>query len=106
MLIARRAAAGPSRQLVGFEITGRGVARADYPVAAGGEVIGRVTSGAPSPTLGHCIGLAYVAPEFATPGTELEVQIRGRGVEARVVKTPFVSRRSAGAPPESLPVGE
>ena len=96
-----------------LEITGRGVARAGYPLtsltspasanalAAGDRAIGLVTSGAPSPTLGHSIGLAYVEPEFAALGTKLEVQIRGRGVDARVVKTPFVSRGSTGAPASS-----
>jgi aminomethyltransferase len=104
--IARRAEAGHAQQLVGFEITGRGVARAGHSLKSpnplnpsnapteGDGVIGRVTSGAPSPTLGHSIGLAYVAPEYAAVGTQLEVQIRGRGVAARVVKTPFVSARS------------
>ena len=95
--IARRAAAGHTHQLAGFEITGRGVARAGYPVAVGDRLIGRVTSGAPSPTLGVCIGLAYLETACSAPGTELEVQIRGRGVAARVVKTPFVSPRSPGA---------
>ena len=111
--IARRAAAGPTQQLVGFEVTGRGVARAGYSLKAlnpskspaegdpGNGVIGRVTSGAPSPTLGHSIGLAYVAPEFAALGTELEVQIRGRGVAARVVKTPFVSAGGSAGSPKS-----
>jgi aminomethyltransferase len=75
---------------VGFELEGRGVARAEYPVAAGGEVVGVVTSGAPSPTLGKSIGLAYVPPALATPGTRIDVIIRGRGTPARVVETPFV----------------
>jgi len=88
--IARRRDAGPERSLVGFEIEGRGVARAGYDIAHNGRTVGRVTSGAPSPTLGKSIGLAYVPPELATPGTALDVVIRGRRVAARVVETPFV----------------
>jgi aminomethyltransferase len=88
--IRRRRDAGHERALVGFELEGRGVARAEYPVAAGGEVVGVVTSGAPSPTLGRSIGLAYVPPALAAPGTRIDVIIRGRGAPARVVETPFV----------------
>ena len=66
------------------------MARAGYDIARDGRKVGRVTSGAPSPTLGKSIGLAYVPPELATPGTPLEVVIRGREVPARVVETPFV----------------
>ena len=112
--IARRAAEGHRHQLIGLAITGRGVARAGHALAAPSRsaaarpshpdpslkrVIGRVTSGGPSPTLGHAIALAYVEPEFAEPGTELEVQIRDRGVAARVVKTPFVPSSPMGQTP-------
>jgi aminomethyltransferase len=94
--IERRRAAGHPRALVGFVLDGRGVARAEYPVAVAGERVGRVTSGAPSPTLGRCIGLAYVPPALAAPGTRLEILIRGRAVPASVVETPFVR----GGPPK------
>jgi aminomethyltransferase len=88
--ILRRRDAGHERALVGFELEDRGVARAQYPVAAGGEIVGVVTSGAPSPTLGKSIGLAYVPLTLTTPGTRIDVIIRGRGAPARVVETPFV----------------
>jgi aminomethyltransferase len=88
--IERRAVRGHERLLAGFILETRGVARSDYPIAAGGEIVGRVTSGAPSPTLGKSIGLGYVRPEFAMVGTPIEIEVRGRGVPARIVETPFV----------------
>jgi aminomethyltransferase len=88
--IARRHAAGESRTLVGFELLVPGVARAEHEVAHAGRTVGRVTSGAPSPTLGKSIGLAYVPPDLAGVGTPLEILIRGRACAARVVETPFV----------------
>ncbi len=88
--IARREAEGRPRQLVGFELTERGIARAGYEVAVNGETVGGVTSGGPSPTLGKSIGLAYVPPQLAEPGTVLDIVIRGRAVSGRVVETPFV----------------
>ena len=52
--------------------------------------MGIVTSGGPSPTLRKSIGLAYVPPELSATGTRFDVVIRGRGVRACVVETPFV----------------
>ena len=88
--LQRQREAGCERALVGFTLEGRGVARADYPVARDGETVGRVTSGAPSPTLGVSIGLAYVPTALAAVGSAFDVVIRGRAVPARVVETPFV----------------
>jgi len=96
--IRHRRHAGAARALVGFEVTGRGIARSGYPVLAAGEIAGRVTSGAPSPTLGRAIGLAYVPPAHAAIGTPLEIEVRGRAIPARVVETPFVSGKVAGRP--------
>jgi aminomethyltransferase len=96
--IRRRRDAAPVRALVGFTVTGRGIARAGYPVCAAGERVGHVTSGGPSPTLDSAIGLAYVPPKLAPPGTALEIEVRGRAIPARVVETPFVSGRAAGRP--------
>ncbi len=88
--IARRQAAGATRALIGFALEGRGIARAGYPVLVGGEPVGVVTSGAPSPTLDRAIGLAFVPPEHAEPGCPIDVLIRRRPTPARVVETPFV----------------
>jgi aminomethyltransferase len=94
--LRRRRSEGPGRALVGFALEGRGVAREGYAVASGGAPVGVVTSGAPSPTLGKSIGLAYVPPQLASTGTRLEVMIRGRAAPARVVETPFVKGAQAG----------
>lgn len=80
--------------LVGLHGLGRRAARHGYPVTtpAGDAVVGRVTSGAPSPTLGHPIAMAYVRPEASEPGTELAVDVRGRSEPVRVVPLPFYRR--------------
>lgn len=84
---------GVRRKLVGFEMTGRGIARHGYPVkSTSGEVIGQVTSGSPSPTLGKNIGLAYVPVGQDKIGTPILVDCRGKDIEAVVVKTPFYKR--------------
>jgi aminomethyltransferase len=57
-----------------------------------GATIGRVTSGAPSPTLGIAIGLGYVSPEHASVGSEIAIAIRGKSVAAQVIETPFVAK--------------
>jgi aminomethyltransferase len=85
--------AGAKRKLVGLEMTERGIARDGYEVLDGsGHEIGYVTSGSPAPFLKKNIALAYVPPEFAAVGTELKVEIRGQGVGARVVPSPFYKR--------------
>ncbi len=83
---------GRKRQLVGFELEDRGIARADHPIRVAGEIVGRVTSGAPSPSLGKSVGLGYVPPRHAHPGTAIEVVVRERPLRARIVKTPFVRK--------------
>ncbi len=88
--IARDRDAGLKSRLVGFALEERGVARAGCAVALAGKTIGRVTSGGPSPTLGKSIGLAYVPPEMAKPGSKFQVIVRDRALRARVVNTPFV----------------
>lgn len=84
---------GVSRKLVGFEMIDRGIPRHDYPVAdANGQVIGKVTSGTQSPTLGKAIGLAYVNTEFAKSGSEIHIMIRDKAVKAIVCKIPFLRK--------------
>jgi aminomethyltransferase len=84
---------GVSRKLVGFEMIDRGIPRHDYPVADSiGQVIGKVTSGTQSPTLGKAIGLAYVNTEFAKSGSEIHIMIRDKAVKALVCKIPFLRK--------------
>lgn len=90
-LVAQRAQ-GVRRRLVGFEMRERGIAREGYPVLDDGAEVGRVTSGTHSPTLGRALGMAYVPLEQSEVGSSLTVGIRGRGVAAEVVETPFYRR--------------
>jgi aminomethyltransferase len=85
--------AGIRRRLVGFEVVDPGLARRGHDLYVGGEKVGTVTSGTQTPYLKKSIGLAYVAVGAASPGTELEVDIRGRRARARVVPLPFYKRR-------------
>jgi aminomethyltransferase len=82
------------RTLVGLEMVDRGIARDDYKVLdTSGREVGYVTSGSPSPFLKKNIALAYVPPELAALGTTVQVEIRGQGVKAQVVPTPFYKRQ-------------
>ncbi|MFJ1916184.1 glycine cleavage system aminomethyltransferase GcvT [Streptomyces sp. NPDC088147] len=91
---AERAASAPPRKLVGLIAEGRRVPRAGYQVVAGGAVVGEVTSGAPSPTLGRPIAMAYVDAAHAAPGTAgVGVDIRGSHEPYEVVALPFYKRQ-------------
>jgi aminomethyltransferase len=83
---------GPSRKLVGIEMIDKGIPRTHYDVLDGEEVIGFVTTGTQSPTLGKNVGLALINAEYTTEGTEVTVQVRKRQLKAKVVKTPFYKR--------------
>jgi aminomethyltransferase len=83
---------GAPRKLVGFEVVGRGIARHGYPVFVNAEPSGAVTSGSYAPFLEKSIGLCYLPAATTGVGTDLEVEVRGRRVPARVVPTPFYKR--------------
>jgi aminomethyltransferase len=83
---------GVRQRLVGFEMTERGIARDGQEVLIEGARRGRVTSGSPAPFLKKNIGLAYVPTEYAEAGREIQIDVRGRAVGARIVKTPFYKR--------------
>ncbi len=91
--LVKQKAAGVPRKLVGFTLTDPGIARHGYPVLQDGRKVGDVTSGTKSPSLGIPIGLAYVPTALAAEGSAFAVEIRGRAVTARVVKTPFYTRK-------------
>jgi aminomethyltransferase len=89
---------GLSRKLVGFEMTGRGIARHGYPILdRTGKQVGVCTSGGPAPTLGKNIGLGYVPVAISEIGTGFLVDCRGKSIEAVVVKTPFYRRAAPSA---------
>jgi aminomethyltransferase len=92
-------AAGLARKLVGFEMTGPGIARHGYKAyTAGGE--GIVTSGTQTPLLKKAIGFAYLPIAATTLGTDFDVDVRGRRVPARVVSRQFYKRApKSGSPP-------
>ena len=88
---------GVEKRLVGIEMQGRHIARHGYPVKYEGQVVGEVTSGTLSPTIGKAIALAYVPTSLSKMGQQLEVEIRGKTYPALVVKKPFY--RSQNRPP-------
>ncbi|EZH67747.1 glycine cleavage system protein T [Bacillaceae bacterium JMAK1] len=84
---------GVKRQLVGIEMIGKGIPRTDYPLYnEREEVIGHVTSGTQSPTLGTNVGLALLDEAYTAIDTTVRVGIRKRIVEAKVIQTPFYKR--------------
>lgn len=81
---------GVVRKLVAFEVIDRGIPRHGYRLMnAEGETIGEVTSGTMSPTRKIGIGMGYVKPEYSKLGTEIFIDIRGKGIKALIVKPPF-----------------
>jgi len=89
--------AGLSRNLVGFEMRDRGIARHGYMIAdvSSGAYLGEVTSGTVGPTVGKNIGMGYVPVSHAQPGTRIVIDCRGKPVHAEVVKGPFYRRPGA-----------
>jgi len=89
----RARVAGVTKTLVGLEMVDRGIARDGYKVLdSSGTEIGYVTSGSPAPFLKKNIGMAYVSPQHAAIGATLQVKVRGQGVKAQVIPTPFYKR--------------
>lgn len=85
---------GVPRKLVGFELLERGIPRHDYEIVnANGNVIGRVTSGTMSPSLGKAIGLGYVEKSHLSETSEIYIRIRNKDIKAEVVKLPFYKNK-------------
>jgi aminomethyltransferase len=93
--IAAARAEGTAEKLVPFRIEGRGIPRPGNAALHEGEQAGTVTSGTFSPSLELGIGMAYVAAELTEPGTELEIDIRGRRRPARVASKPLYEKEGA-----------
>jgi aminomethyltransferase len=91
--LARQKQEGLKRKRIGIEMVDRGVPRAGYALLAGGQQIGELTSGTIGPSLNKTIGMGYVPPDYARPGTLLEVDIRGKRAAATVVSLPFYKRQ-------------
>ena len=92
--ILKALADGPARVRVGLHVKEGAPAREGAEIAdADGNVVGKVTSGGPSPTLGKNIAMGYVPPALAELGTELKVIVRGKAAAAEVVALPFVASR-------------
>lgn len=82
---------GISRRLVGFVVNAdRFIPRKDYKIFSGDKEIGKVTSGNMSPILEKPIGMGYVAVDYKSPGTQIEIEARGKKFPAEVIKLPFV----------------
>ena len=89
-ILEKQKAEGLNRKLVGFEMIDRGIPRHGYElVNAEGEKVGEVTSGTMSPIRKIGIGMGYIQTAYATPGTEVFIDVRGRKLKAMVVKPPF-----------------
>ena len=87
VLLAQKEKGDLKKKLVGFQMLDRAVARHGYAVYQNGNPIGKVTSGAPSPSLKCNIGFASISP---TTGKSLEIEIRGELHPAKIVKVPFI----------------
>lgn len=81
------------QRLVGLKAAGKRAARSGYTITDdAGTPVGEITSGAPSPTLGHAIAMGYVEVAHSEPGTQLQVDVRGKPIPFEVVKLPFYRR--------------
>ncbi|HEX5024644.1 MAG TPA: glycine cleavage system aminomethyltransferase GcvT [Agriterribacter sp.] len=92
--LQKQKATGVDKKLVGFEMIDRGIPRHNYRIKdAEGNLIGRVTSGTQSPTLGRAVGMGYVLADFADIDTELYIEVRDKMLKAKVSKLPFVQQQ-------------
>ena len=83
---------GVTKRLVAFKLIDRGIPRKDYQIfSKEGTLIGRVTSGTMSPTLGKAIGMGYVTKELSKVDSEIYISIRDKKIKAKIVRLPFVS---------------
>jgi aminomethyltransferase len=91
-VLREQKANGPTNKIAGFEMLERGIARHGYDAYIGDTKAGIVTSGTQTPTLKKSIGMAYLPAEHVAPGTEFDVEIRGKRTRAKVIPMPFYKR--------------
>lgn len=90
--LQKQKAEGLPQRVMGIEVTGRGIARAGYPIKCEGKIIGRVTTGSPAPTLNKNMAMALIDTDCAVLGKEVAVEVRGKEIAAVIVKKPFYKR--------------
>jgi aminomethyltransferase len=91
-VLEKTKAEGPKRKLVGMMLAEKAVPRHGYPLLANGAAIGIVTSGTFSPTLEKGIAMGYVERQYAEIGSKIQIDVRGKSVEATVVALPFLKK--------------
>jgi aminomethyltransferase len=93
-VLVRQKEEGITRRLVGMTLTGKGFPRHGYPVVASGRAVGVVTSGTVSPSLGIGVAMGYVPPELSKPETAVQIDVRGKTLDAVVRRPPFYTEGS------------
>src|SRR5687767_8462494 len=91
-VLRRQKAEGVQKKLAGFEVLDRGIGRQGHQVFIDNHQAGVVTSGTQTPFVRKAIGMAYLPADRTAPGTELEIDVRGRRLRAQVVPMPFYKR--------------
>ena len=95
--LKKQAQMGINKRIVGFEMIGAGIPRSHYKIFDKARLVGEITSGTLSPSLGKAIGMGYVKTELSSVGTKLDIEIRKKNITARIVKVPFYTRTVAQA---------
>ena len=93
-VLVRQKEEGVTRRLVGMALTDKGFPRPGYPVVASGQSVGILTSGTVSPSLGIGVAMGYVPPELSKPDTPVQVDVRGKTLNAVVRRPPFYTQGS------------
>ena len=85
---------GSKRKLIGFKMIDKAIPRKGYAIYIDNQPIGEVTSGTHSPKLSYGIGLGYIQPNYNKIGQKIAIEIRGKLIDAEIVKTPFLNNTS------------
>jgi aminomethyltransferase len=93
-VLVRQKEEGVPRRLVGMTLKGKGFPRHGYPVMSGGRTVGVLTSGTVSPSLGIGVAMGYVPPDLSKPDTPVEIDVRGKALQAVVRRPPFYTEGS------------